>query len=97
MSKLESKFQSNLIREIKSKYPECLITKLDAGHTQGLPDILMLHGNKWCCLEVKRDASAKHQPNQDYYVDRLNKMGFARFIYPENKDTVLMEMDEYLH
>lgn len=96
MAKLESKFQSDLVKELKTRYPGCLVTKLDAGHTQGLPDILMLHEDKWCCLEVKRNRGAKHQPNQDYYVERLNKMGFARFIYPENKDEVLNDLNDYL-
>ena len=96
MSKLESKFQSNLIKELKVEYPGCFITKLDSGLTQGIPDLLILYKDKWGCLEVKREAKAKHQPNQDYYVDRLNQMGFARFIHPENREEVLNDLRDYL-
>lgn len=89
---LESKFQSNLIKEIKEKLPGCIVMKNDSSYLQGIPDLLILHEDKWGCLEVKKAANAKHQPNQDYYVDKMDNMSFARFIYPENKEVVLNEL-----
>ena len=59
---------------------------------QGIPDLLILYKNKWFSLECKKSANAKRQPNQEYYVDIMNKMSFSRFIYPENKDSVLDEL-----
>lgn len=94
MGKLERDFQPNLIKELKATLPGCLITKLDSSYIQGIPDLLILYKNKWAILEVKRDAKASHQPNQDYYVDYLNEMSFSRFIYPENKEEVLSELYE---
>ena len=91
---LESKFQSNLIKEIKEKFPGSIVLKNDSSYLQGVPDLLILHKNKWACLEVKKSATAKHQPNQDYYVDKMNEMSFARFIYPENKEDVINELCE---
>lgn len=91
----ESKFQSNLKKELSEMFPGCLITKLDANHIQGIPDFLILFKNKWAILENKREANAKRQPNQEYYVDKLNKMSFSRFCYPENKDIVLEELREH--
>lgn len=88
----ESKFQHDLIKEIKSKLDGCVIMKLDSGYIQGIPDLLILYKDKWAILECKRNAGAKHQPNQDYYVDKLNKMSFSRFIFPENKKEVLDEL-----
>lgn len=89
---LESKFQSKLIKELGEIFKGCIVTKLDSGHIQGIPDLLILHNNHWACLEVKKSATAHRQPNQEYYVNKMNDMSFARFIYPENKDEVLDEL-----
>lgn len=88
----ESKFQSDLKKELQGMFPECIITKLDSGDIQGIPDLLVLYKDKWAVLENKRSANASHQPNQDYYVDKMNNMSFASFIYPENKDEVLAKL-----
>lgn len=90
----ESKFQSDLKKELKNIFPGCIITKLDSGDIQGIPDLLILYKDKWATLENKRNAKATHRPNQDYYVDKMNNMSFSRFIYPENKDEVLSELKE---
>lgn len=92
MAKLESKFQKDLMDEIREEYPGCLIMKNDSGYIQGIPDWTILYGDKWAVLEAKRDKDAAHQPNQDYYVEQLDNMSFSRFIYPENKDEVLAEL-----
>lgn len=90
----ESDFQKELKKEIKDMFPGCIVTKMDSGDIQGIPDLLILHNNHWAALENKKDANAHHQPNQDHYVDKMNNMSFARFIYPENKEEVLYELRE---
>lgn len=97
MSKKENEFQSKLKKELKDRYDGCIVTKLDANDIQGIPDLLILYKNKWATLENKKDAKATKQPNQDYYVDKMNNMSFSRFIYPENKKEVLNELDEFFH
>ena len=92
---LENKFQANLIRELKNEFPECIVMKNDSSYIQGIPDLLVLHKNKWASLEVKRSSNASHQPNQDYYVDKMNNMGFSRFVCPENKDNVMTDLRLY--
>ena len=92
---LENKFQANLIRELKNEFPECIVMKNDSSYIQGVPDLLVLHKDKWASLEVKRSSNASHQPNQDYYVDKMNEMGFSRFSYPENKDDVMTDLRLY--
>lgn len=93
----ESEFQSNLKNEIKSLFPGCIITKMDSGYIQGIPDLLILYKNKWATLENKRSANASHRPNQDYYVKKMNEMSFSRFIYPENKNEVLSELQKFFN
>jgi len=90
----ESKFQSDLKKELKEKFPGCIVTKLDANQIQGIPDLLILYKNKWATLENKRSKNASKQPNQEYYVNKMNEMSFSRFIYPENKKEVLEELTE---
>ena len=92
---LENKFQANLIRELKNEFPEFIVMKNDSSYIQGVPDLLVLHKDKWASLEVKRSSNASHQPNQDYYVDKMNEMGFSRFVYPENKDNVMTDLRLY--
>lgn len=93
---LESKFQANLIKEIKEQFPGCIVMKNDSSYIQGIPDLLVLHNNKWASLEVKQSSKARKQPNQDYYVDRMNKMSYSSFVYPENREDVLNELHEAL-
>lgn len=90
--KLERDFQSKLIKELKDEFDGCIVTKLDSSHIQGIPDLLILHNDKWATLECKKSAKAKKQPNQDYYVGKMNSMSFSRIIFPENKEDVLNEL-----
>lgn len=92
-SRLESGFQDKLRNELKEMFPGCLIFKMD--QIQGIPDLLILYETKWASLELKKSARAIRQPNQEYYVDRMNQMSFSSFIYPENKDEVLDELYLY--
>jgi 23S rRNA-/tRNA-specific pseudouridylate synthase len=88
----ESKFQSDLIKKLKKMFVGCIVMKTDPNYIQGLPDILILYKDKWAALENKKSATASHQPNQDYYVELMNKMSFSRFIFPEIKEEVLNEL-----
>ena len=89
----ESKFQADLKKELKVRFPGCIVMKNDANYIQGIPDLLVLWNDKWASLECKNSASAAHQPNQDYYVEKMNDMSFSAFIFPENKKEVLNELE----
>ena len=89
---LENKFQSNLIKEIETRFPGCVVMKNDASYRQGFPDITVFYKDKWASLEVKKSRAAHHHPNQDYWVSMLNAMSYANFIYPENKEEILDEI-----
>lgn len=89
-TRLESGFQDKLRDELKELFPGCMIFKMD--QIQGIPDLLILYKNKWASLENKKSVNAKRQPNQEYYVDKMNEMSFSRFICPENKEEVLHDL-----
>ena len=92
--KLEKDFQSKLIKRLKSEFRDCIVMKLDSSYIQGIPDLLVLDGDKWAVLECKKSSKARKRPNQQYYVDLMDKMSFARFICPENEEEVLYELQQ---
>lgn len=94
MAQRENDYQGGLIKRIEQRFPGCFVMKNDEQYRQGTPDLTILHGDRWAVLEVKRsrDELKKPVPNQSHYVDRLNDMGFSSFIYPENEDEVLDEV-----
>ena len=47
-SRLESGFQDKLRSDIKALFPGCMIFKMD--QIQGIPDLLILYGDKWASL-----------------------------------------------
>lgn len=91
---LERNFQRDLIKEIKKRFKGSIVCKLDANYIQGIPDLLVLYKDRWATLECKRSAHATHRPNQDYYVKLMDKMSFSRFIFPENKERILNELEQ---
>ena len=91
---LESQFQAKLIKELKKRFPGCIVMKSDSGYLQGIPDLLILYNDKWASLECKQSAGAKSEPNQEYYVGKMDEMSFSRFICPENKEEVLHDLQQ---
>lgn len=94
--KKENQFQAKLIKEIKDRLPGAIVTKMDANYIQGIPDLLILFNDRWATLECKKDAKASHRPNQEYYVGVMNEMSYSNFIFPENKEKVLDELERAL-
>lgn len=89
----ENEFQKQLIIKIKQKFPDCMILKNDPTYCQGIPDLIILNKGKWASLECKRSKRASHRPNQEYYVDKMNKMSYSAFVYPENEEEVLNDLE----
>jgi len=90
---LESKFQHTLIQEIENRFPGCIIMKNDSSYIQGVPDLTVLYKDKWATLECKKSEKSTHQPNQDFYVEKMKEMSFSAFIFPENKEEVLNDLE----
>lgn len=90
----ENQFQARLIKKIKRMFPGCEVLKSDSSYQQGMLDLIILYDGFWASLEAKDSAKSKVQPNQDYYVRKLDDMSFAAYIYPENEDEVLNALQQ---
>lgn len=89
----ESKFQANLIKELYRRFDGCLVLKNDSGYLQGIPDLSIFYKGRWAFLECKESSSAPVRPNQEFYINWANEVGsFGRFIFPENEEAVLNEL-----
>lgn len=90
----ESAFQSKMVKVLKQSFPGCIVLKNDPNYMQGIPDWLILYKGKWAALEAKKSSTSSHRPNQDYYINRMNGMSYASFVYPENFEEVLHELQQ---
>jgi len=93
-NKKESEFQAGLIKELKQRFPGCMVLKNDPNYIQGIPDLLVLYKDKWASLECKKSSTATKRPNQEYYISKMNDMSFSRLIFPENKEEILDELSQ---
>jgi hypothetical protein len=92
----ENKYQHELKERIEARLPGCFVLKNDSSWIQGIPDLTILHGNKWATLEVKKSEGSDKQPNQDWYVDKMNSLSYSAFIFPENEKEILDELQRAL-
>lgn len=90
----ERYFQKKLIQKLHKMFPGCIVLKNDPNYIQGIPDLIVLFKNKWAALECKDNKTAHKQANQEIYVEQMNIMSFARFIFPENEEEVLYELSQ---
>lgn len=93
---LERDYQARLIKKLEQMFPGCMILKNDAEYRPGIPDLSIFYGARWAMLEVKASAKSKFQPNQEYYLKRMNEQGFASVIYPSIEEDVLSALREAL-
>lgn len=86
---LESEYQAKLIKKLRDLFPGCMVLKNDPSYKQGIPDLVILYRDRWAMLEAKANENSPYRSNQPYYVDLLNEMSFAAFIYPSNEQEIL--------
>ena len=91
----EGEFKKSLTDELKLRLPGCIVLKNDPTFIQGIPDLTILWDERWATLEVKKSMREPHRPNQDYYVDLMNRMSFSAFIFPENRQEVLDDLERF--
>ena len=103
MQKGEGKFKTKLKQEIMERLPGSMVFYLNPNDIPGIPDLEVLYQDRWAVLEAKnseaeyyRDLKRDEKLAQQYYVDKMNKMSFAAFIFPENKEELLNAMETAL-
>lgn len=97
MAKPEKKFKISIKDFLEENYKGSILLNLDpSSNPQGINDTLFLYKNCWAGLEFKRSRLAEVRPNQPYWVKRLDQMSFSRFIFPENANKVMAELDSFL-
>lgn len=90
----ESDFKSDLYKEIRERFPGAEVLPNDAGYLQGFPDATVYFPNgRYYLLEGKRSGKASKRPNQEYYVTKSPLSNNAQFVYPENKDDIMKELE----
>lgn len=89
---MERDFQADLIKVLRRLFPGCIVLKNDPNYLQGVPDLLVLWFNNWAALEVKKSPKSAVRPNQAHYIRQMDRMSFAAIINPENKDSVLDDL-----
>lgn len=90
----EGKYKTALTGRIYKRFGRDVCEVLILDSRQGLPDRLVIFdGGFWAFLEAKISATAEIQPNQPYYVEKFGRMCFAAFIYPENEEAVLNDLE----
>lgn len=99
---LESKFKKETIERIKKRFRDLDLDFIDT-HNRSMPDIFVIGPWSWAALEFKRSklaAQQAQQPNQirefadqEYHIIRLNRKGYAAFVFPENLEEVLDDLE----
>jgi hypothetical protein len=88
---LENEYQSHVIQKLRDTFPGCFVVKI-VPPPQGIPDLLIECGKTWARLETKKSLKEPYQPNQEFYIDMFDKMGFCKMICPENEEVVLRQL-----
>lgn len=93
----ERDYQARLIKKLKRLYPGCIVLKNDSSYMQGIPDLMVLHEDRWAALEVKvkePTGSNSFEPNQEWFIETMNEMSFAACIFPENEEDILRGLQQ---
>ena len=95
MAQLEGRYKTELKKRMEARFSGAIILKNDEQLCPGIFDLVILWGPWYAAVEVKRSATARYRPNQEYYLDEVRRMGGLAFtLYPENEEEVLDEIQQ---
>lgn len=91
---LESAYVKNTLKpDLLREFPGIMIVRQDPNTSfQGVPDYLLLYKHTWAALETKKASKSKRQPNQPYYVEKMDGMSYAAFAHPGNHDEIMRDL-----
>lgn len=93
---LESKFKIAFKQRLIARLPHTYLSFIEntRPNKRSEPDLFILGRGVWAALEFKKSKNASKQPNQEYHISRLNEIGYASFVYPENQEEVLDDLEK---
>jgi hypothetical protein len=93
---LESQFKRRFKDRLEEVFPGCVILDIDPINNRSMPDTIFLYDRFWAALEFKKSINSSKRPNQEYWITELAEMSAAYFVYPENQEEVMSELQKQL-
>lgn len=90
---LESKFQAQCIKWLRSKGCKVIKCEQNATTHAGTPDIIFLKEQFWGVMEFKKAKNSPKRPGQKEWVDWANQNSWGAFVYPANWEEVKEELE----
>lgn len=89
----EQQLQAKVIRWLKGK--GCVVIKLQAspGVPVGICDLVFFKEGFYGFAEIKASKSAKRQPLQQQWVEKLDDWSWAKFVHPDNFEDIKAELE----
>lgn len=88
-AKLEADFQAAFIKRLRKAFDRVIILKNDSGYLQGIMDLTVILPGVIVFIEAKPYEDAPYEPNQEYYLDLVQRFGFfSCTLFPENEEEV---------
>jgi hypothetical protein len=93
----ESRFQSKVKNWLKEQGCEVFVITIVPGIPTGTLDIVALaKTGRWATLECKDNKDSPFRPLQKLTIERQNRKGYSRAVYPENWELVKRELLEII-
>ena len=92
----EAKLQSEVIKWLRSQH--CFVMKCSVmpGIPAGTSDVFFCYEGFYGFIEVKKSKTAKFQPLQPEFLEKMHNWSWAKAVYPENWDEIKQELEGML-